>query len=93
MVGGLLAFAAASLFFVVGGEPHLLGTARLAQVAAAAAFSPAAGAAIAAFGRTTRMMGRCHVALSDENSCRVDRRQKACSTDVQRIRVDTFKVG
>jgi MFS family permease len=60
MVGGLLAFAAASLLFVIGGDPHLLGAARFAQGAAAAAFSPAAGAAVAALGgakRTGRFFG------------------------------------
>jgi MFS family permease len=60
MVGGLLAFAAASLLFVIGGDPHLLGAARFAQGAAAAAFSPAAGAAVAALGgakRTGRLFG------------------------------------
>ncbi len=60
MVGGLLAFALASALFVVGGDPHLLGAARFAQGAAAAAFSPAAGAAVAAFGgskRTGRLFG------------------------------------
>jgi MFS family permease len=60
MVGGLLAFAAASLLFVVGGDPHLLGAARFAQGAAAAAFSPAAGAAVAALGgakHTGRLFG------------------------------------
>jgi MFS family permease len=60
MVCGLLAFAAASLLFVIGGNSHLLGAARLAQGAAAAAFSPAAGAAVAALGganRTGRLFG------------------------------------
>jgi MFS family permease len=60
MVGGLLAFAAASLLFIIGGDAHLLGAARFAQGAAAAAFSPAAGAAIAALGgakRTGRLFG------------------------------------
>jgi MFS family permease len=60
MVGGLVAFAAASLLFVIAGDSHLLGVARLAQGAAAAAFSPAAGAALAAFGgakRTGRLFG------------------------------------
>jgi MFS family permease len=60
MVGGLLAFAAASLLFVIGGDPHLLGAARFAQGAAAAAFSPAAGAAVAVLGgakRTGRLFG------------------------------------
>ena len=54
MVGGLIAFALASALFVVGGDPHLLGAARFAQGAAAAAFSPAAGAAVATFGGTKR---------------------------------------
>jgi MFS family permease len=54
MVGGLVAFAAASLLFVIAGDSHLLGVARFAQGAAAAAFSPAAGAALAAFGGTKR---------------------------------------
>jgi MFS transporter, DHA1 family, tetracycline resistance protein len=60
MVGGLIAFALASAAFVIGGDPHLLGTARFAQGAAAAAFSPAAGAAVAAFGgkkSTGRLFG------------------------------------
>jgi MFS family permease len=60
MVGGLLAFAAASLLFVIGGDAHLLGAARFAQGAAAAAFSPAAGAAVAALGgakHTGRLFG------------------------------------
>jgi len=60
MVGGLVAFGLASAAFAVGGDPHLLGTARLAQGAAAAAFSPAAGAAVATLGggkRTGRLFG------------------------------------
>jgi MFS transporter, DHA1 family, tetracycline resistance protein len=60
MAGGLVVFAAASAAFVAGGDPHLLGAARLAQGAAAAAFSPAASAAVAAFGgkkRTGRLFG------------------------------------
>jgi DHA1 family tetracycline resistance protein-like MFS transporter len=60
MVGGLIFFAAASAAFVIGGEPHLLGAARFAQGAGAAAFSPAASAAVAAFGgqkRTGRLFG------------------------------------
>jgi MFS family permease len=60
MVGGLLAFAAASLLFVIGGDAHFLGAARFAQGAAAAAFSPAAGTAVAALGgakRTGRLFG------------------------------------
>ncbi len=54
MVGGLVAFGLASAAFVAGGDPNLLGAARLAQGAAAAAFSPAAGAAIASLGGTKR---------------------------------------
>jgi DHA1 family tetracycline resistance protein-like MFS transporter len=60
MVGGLVAFALASGLFVIGGDAHLLGVARFAQGAAAAAFSPAAGAAVAVFGgskRTGRLFG------------------------------------
>lgn len=60
MVGGLVAFGLASAAFAIGGDPNLLGAARLAQGAAAAAFSPAAGAAVAALGgkkRTGRLFG------------------------------------
>ena len=60
MVGGLVAFGMASAAFAVGGDPNLLGAARLAQGAAAAAFSPAAGAAVATLGgkkRTGRLFG------------------------------------
>lgn len=60
MVGGLVAFGLASVAFVAGGDPHLLGAARLAQGAAASAFSPAAGAAVATLGgkrRTGRLFG------------------------------------
>ena len=60
MAGGLAVFAAASAAFVAGGDPHLLGAARFVQGAAAAAFSPAASAAVAAFGgkkRTGRLFG------------------------------------
>lgn len=60
MIGGLVAFGLASAAFAVGGDPHLLGAARLAQGAAAAAFSPAAGAAVATLGgkkRTGRLFG------------------------------------
>lgn len=42
MIGGLVAFALASIVFVAGGQTRWLGAARLAQGAAAAAFSPAA---------------------------------------------------
>ncbi|GGM09312.1 MFS transporter [Dactylosporangium sucinum] len=47
LLGGLLAFAAASAAFVVAGDAGLVGVARLGQGAAAAAFSPAAGALVA----------------------------------------------
>jgi len=47
LFGGLLAFAAASAGFVLAGDPALVGLARLGQGAAAAAFSPAAGALVA----------------------------------------------
>jgi MFS family permease len=60
LLGGLLAFALASAAFVVAGQPQWLGVARLAQGAAAAAFSPAAGAALAALGgrkSTGRLFG------------------------------------
>lgn len=60
MLGGLAAFAVASAAFAVAGSPHWLGVARLAQGCAAAAFSPAAGAAVAQLGgskRTGRLFG------------------------------------
>jgi MFS family permease len=60
MIGGLVLFAAASAAFVIGGDPHLLAAARLAQGAGAAAFSPAAAATVAALGgrkRTGRLFG------------------------------------
>ncbi|WP_372666211.1 MFS transporter [Amycolatopsis kentuckyensis] len=47
LLGGLLAFAVASAAFVVAGDPALVGSARFGQGAAAAAFSPAAGALVA----------------------------------------------
>lgn len=47
LLGGLLAFALASAAFVVAGNPAAVGLARLGQGAAAAAFSPAAGALVA----------------------------------------------
>jgi len=47
LLGGLLAFAVASAAFVVAGNPAAVGLARLGQGAAAAAFSPAAGALVA----------------------------------------------
>lgn len=60
MIGGLIAFSVASAGFVAAGRPHWLGVARLAQGSAAAAFSPAAGAAVASLGgkkRTGRLFG------------------------------------
>ncbi len=60
LLGGLLAFALASAAFAVAGQAQWLGVARLAQGAAAAAFSPAAGAALANLGgrkRTGRLFG------------------------------------
>jgi MFS family permease len=47
LLGGLLAFAAASAAFVLAGNPAAVGLARFGQGAAAAAFSPAAGALVA----------------------------------------------
>ena len=47
LIGGLLAFAAASAGFVLAGQPETLGLARLGQGTAAAAFSPAAAALVA----------------------------------------------
>jgi MFS transporter, DHA1 family, tetracycline resistance protein len=47
LLGGLLAFAVASAAFVLSGNPAAVGLARLGQGAAAAAFSPAAGALVA----------------------------------------------
>ncbi|MGK3201412.1 MFS transporter [Amycolatopsis sp. MEPSY49] len=47
LLGGLVAFAVASAAFVVAGDPALVGLARFGQGAAAAAFSPAAGALVA----------------------------------------------
>jgi MFS family permease len=47
LVGGLVGFAVASAVYVVVDHPGALGVARFAQGAAAAAFSPAAGATIA----------------------------------------------
>ncbi len=60
MLAGLVAFALASAAFALAGSPHWLGVARLAQGCAAAAFSPAAGAAVAGLGgakRTGRLFG------------------------------------
>ncbi|MEU0490252.1 MFS transporter [Nocardiopsis sp. NPDC006139] len=47
IVGGLVAFTAASLLALVSPTPLLLGLARLGQGAAASAFSPASSAAVA----------------------------------------------
>lgn len=47
LVGGLIAFAAASALFVAVRDPGLLWAARLGQGAAASAFSPAASALVA----------------------------------------------
>lgn len=54
LVFGLVAFAAASAAFVLAGNPALVGVARLGQGAAAAAFSPAAGALVARLSPTTQ---------------------------------------
>ena len=54
LIGGLIGFAFASAGFVAAHQPSWLGGARLAQGAAAAAFSPAASALVAAFGGTKR---------------------------------------
>ena len=47
LLGGLLAFAAASAAYVLAGDPAWVGLARFGQGAAAAAFSPAAGVLVA----------------------------------------------
>ena len=47
LLGGLIAFAIASVAFVPTADPAFVGVARLGQGAAAAAFSPAAGAMVA----------------------------------------------
>ncbi|MFC4943838.1 MFS transporter [Pseudonocardia sp. GCM10023141] len=54
LLGGLLAFALASAAFVIAGNPAAVGLARLGQGAAAAAFSPAAGALVARLSPGTR---------------------------------------
>ncbi|MEU6646871.1 MFS transporter [Saccharomonospora sp. NPDC046836] len=54
LLGGLVAFAVASAAFVLAGNPALVGVARLGQGAAAAAFSPAAGALVARLSPQTR---------------------------------------
>src|SRR5690348_4864860 len=53
LLGGLVAFALASAAFVLAGNPGLIGLARFGQGAAAAAFSPAAGAMLARLTPTT----------------------------------------
>lgn len=57
LLGGLLAFAAASAAFVLAGNPAWVGLARFGQGAAAAAFSPAAGVLVA---RLTPNTGQGH---------------------------------
>ena len=52
LLGGLLGFAVASAGFVLAGEQDALAAARLAQGAAAAAFSPAASTLVARFSPT-----------------------------------------
>src|SRR6478609_4718959 len=47
LLGGLLAFAAASSLYAIAGDPAWAGLARFGQCAAAAAFSPAAGVLVA----------------------------------------------
>jgi MFS family permease len=47
LLGGLAAFAVFSAVFAAAGDPALVGVARFGQGAAAAAFSPAAGALVA----------------------------------------------
>jgi DHA1 family tetracycline resistance protein-like MFS transporter len=54
LLGGLAAFALASAAFVLAGDAGAVGLARLGQGAAAAAFSPAAGALVARLNPGTR---------------------------------------
>jgi len=54
LLGGLAAFALASAAFVLAGDPGAVGLARLGQGAAAAAFSPAAGAMVARLAPSAR---------------------------------------
>ncbi|GAB3394103.1 MFS transporter [Amycolatopsis echigonensis] len=54
LFGGLLAFTLASAAFVIAGNPAAVGLARVGQGAAAAAFSPAAGALVARLSPTKR---------------------------------------
>lgn len=55
VVGGLLAFAVVSLIALLAATPLLLGLARLAQGAAASAFSPASSAAVARLAGAERL--------------------------------------
>jgi MFS family permease len=54
LLGGLLAFAAASALYALADQPSLLWAARLGQGAAAAAFSPAASTLVARLHPTAR---------------------------------------
>lgn len=54
LLGGLVSFALASAAFVLADDPGLVGVARFGQGAAAAAFSPAAGAMVARLAPATR---------------------------------------
>ena len=54
LLGGLTAFALASVSFAVAGNPVLVGVARFAQGAAAAAFYPAATITVAHLSRTAQ---------------------------------------
>jgi len=54
LLGGLIAFAVASVAFLAAGNPGLLGLARLGQGAAASAFSPAASTLVARLVPTER---------------------------------------
>lgn len=55
LLGGLLAFAAASALYALADQPSLLWAARLGQGAAAAAFSPAASTLVARLHPTARL--------------------------------------
>jgi MFS family permease len=54
LLGGLAAFAVFSAAFALAGDPALVGVARFGQGAAAAAFSPAAGALVAGLNPAAR---------------------------------------
>lgn len=54
LLGGLVAFALASAAFVLAGHPGVVGLVRFGQGAAAAAFSPAAGAMVARLAPSAR---------------------------------------